>query len=322
MDKLIKVGVVGFTGYTGSELIRLLLNHIHVKISMVFSRSESGKRLSNFFPELKSTQDLIITNELLVDCDVIFLCLPHGQSKLFIEENQLLKKCGHIIDLSADYRQNLDIFKYGFVESHILRKTPGSHIAVPGCFATAIQLGLLPFVLQQSILSSIHITGVTGSTGAGAHLSETSHFSWRNDNMSVYKAFQHQHLEEIYFNFKTIHQSKIPEIFFVPMRGCFSRGILVSMYFQTNFSLEEANRIFDEYYQKSLFVKRTQEVHLKQVVNTNNAYIQVDKYKDQLHLVVAIDNLLKGASGQALENMNLLFNLPQDAGLKLKASMY
>jgi N-acetyl-gamma-glutamyl-phosphate reductase len=322
--KKIKAGVVGGAGYTGGELLRILVNHPEVDIHFVHSNSNAGNPLYKVHSDLLGSTDVLFTDQLKDDADVIFLCLGHGDAAKFLQANpQLLKT--KIIDLSHDFRLNAanNDFVYGLPELQKDKIAKAQHIANPGCFATCIQLALLPLAKANLLNDEIHISAITGSTGAGQGLSTTSHFSWRNSNMSVYKAFTHQHLKEIGQSLKSLQPSHGKKINFIPYRGDFTRGIIASVYIKSDLSQEEADKLYRDYYQDAAFTHVASEnIDLKQVVNTNNAFVYVEKHEDTLLIISIIDNLLKGASGQAVQNMNIMFGLDEKTGLKLKANAF
>jgi len=327
MSKL-SAGIIGVTGYTGGEVLRILLGHPNVEVKSVYGRSKAGKKIFEIFPELLGYSDLTITDPgHSIDCsvDVLFLCLPHGESKKFIETNNLLKSVKKIVDLSTDYRDQdrKGDFVYGLTELNRELISSKSYVANPGCFATGIQLGLLPLAAASKLSAAIHITAITGSTGAGASLTDTSHFSWRNNNVSVYKAFSHQHLNEIGQSIKSLQANFDSKINWVPMRGNFTRGIFSSIYFETDLSQGDAEDLFSSFYESHPFTHLSkQDVDLKQVIGTNQCLINVNKCGDQLHITTAIDNLIKGAAGQAVENMNIILGLDQKSGLMLKPNIF
>ena len=316
-----KVGIIGGAGYTGGELIRLLLQHPYVDIAFVHSRSNSGKPVYDIHRDLLGDTELHFTDTIQKDIDIVFLCLPHGQAKDIIPQ---LEPSTAIIDLSHDFRVNKHSereFVYGLPELYRSTIANANNIANPGCFATAIQLSLIPLLNSEIAISNINVHCTTGSTGAGIHPSETSHFSWRSNNLSVYKAFDHQHLNEIHH---TIHQfrSDIPTITMIPQRGAFSRGIMSCMTFQTELS-QEVLELYKSYYAQERFVfVCLNELDVKQVVNTNKCFMHIQIHDNTVLITSIIDNLLKGASGQAVQNMNIMFGFPEDAGLNLKASVY
>lgn len=319
----ISVGIIGGAGYTGGELIRLLMHHPHVAVSFIHSRSNVGNAVSSVHPDLLGDTDLVFTGDLSNDIDVLFLCVGHGEARKFLEENTVDEKL-KIIDLSQDFRLANQIttnnrqFIYGLPELNKEQIKSASNIANPGCFATAIQLGLLPLA-KAGILNEVYTTGITGSTGAGQSLSATSHFSWRANNIQAYKTLTHQHLKEINQSIQQLGTEGV-DINFVPWRGDFTRGIFVSSTLSCDLSIEELNPIYDHFYNGASFTYLSrQEIFLKQVVNTNKCVIHVEKAGTKLVVHSAIDNLLKGASGQAVQNMNLMVGLDEKAGLNLKA---
>lgn len=320
----IRVGIYGAAGYTAGELIRLLVNHPHAEIVCAQSGSQSGQPVSATHTDLIGDTELVFDKELdFEQLDVLFLCKGHGESKTFLEEVNIPHQV-RIIDLSNDYRLKApgNEFVYGLPELNHEAIKSARKVANPGCFATCIQVGLLPAARAGIIKSEIHTTGITGSTGAGQSLSTTSHFSWREGNMSVYKAFTHQHLSEIGESL-TQESGEEQVINFVPFRGNFTRGIIVTSYFESEISQKQAYDIYRDYYKDHLFTHVVdQNPDLKMVVNTNKALVYVQKESNKLLVISIIDNLLKGASGQAVQNMNLMFGLEESAGLKLKASNF
>ena len=324
---MIKAGIIGGSGYTGGELIRILLNHPEVDIDFVFSTTRAGKPVSSAHPDLLGVSELAFTGESNLKVDVVFLCLGHGNSSKFLSENECSANT-KIIDLSNEFRLENDAefqgkqFVYGLPELQKEEIVKANHIANPGCFATAIQLALLPLAKQGSLSQEVHVNAMTGSTGAGVGLSPTSHFSWRNNNISWYKPFTHQHLGEIGESLKSFG-NEVGKLRFLPNRGNFTRGILATAYTAYEGSLEAAKALYHEFYQEALFTHITDEpIHLKQVVNTNQCHVHLHKHEDVLLITSAIDNLLKGASGQAVQNMNLMFGLKEDLGLQLKAGVF
>ncbi|ASV30611.1 N-acetyl-gamma-glutamyl-phosphate reductase [Maribacter cobaltidurans] len=324
---MIKAGIIGGSGYTGGELIRILLNHPAVEIDFVYSTTRAGKGLSTAHPDLLGLTELQFTGEVNVEVDVVFLCLGHGNSSKFLLDHAFSDKT-IIIDLSNDFRLQADAnfngkqFVYGLPELNGSEIEYAQYIANPGCFATAIQLALLPLAKAGQLSGTIHVNAVTGSTGAGVSPSDTSHFSWRNNNVSWYKPFTHQHLGEINESLHSL-QENTGELFFLPNRGNFTRGILATAYTDYSGSLEEAKELYKNFYADAAFTHVSEEpLHLKQVVNTNNCHIHLHKHKDTLLITSAIDNLLKGASGQAVQNMNLILGLEENLGLNLKASVF
>lgn len=320
---MIRAGIVGAAGYTGGELIWLLLNHPAVELKFVFSNSQNGKAVGQVHLDLLGETDLVFTNEVAEDVDVIFLCLPHGTAKGFVEQQKLPERI-RIIDLSNDFRiRGEHSYVYGLPELQKAAIQESHSVANPGCFATSIQLGLLPLAKEKLLKGEVHIHAITGSTGAGVGLSPTTHFSWRNNNISTYKEFQHQHLAEIGQSLRQLDGSFDKDINFVPVRGDFARGIFASMYVDSNLSREQAFELFSAYYADAPFVVVADaNVSLKEVVNTNRCFIQLQKHGNKLLIGSAIDNLLKGASGQAVQNMNLMFGEAETAGLKLKPSRF
>lgn len=322
---MIKVGIVGGAGYTAGELIRILLRHPKTEIIFVHSKSNAGQPLENVHQDLAGDTDLVFEEKFTTTgLDVLFLCLGHGESRQFLTINEVPPDV-KIIDLSEDFRlkSTENDFVYGLPELNQEAIKKATHIANPGCFATAIQLALLPLANAGQLKEDIHIQGITGSTGAGQKLTETSHFSWRNNNLSVYKAFSHQHLREIRQNLIQLQPSFSKELHFIPVRGDFTRGIFATLYTACELSLESARELYENYYASHPFVTLTRNnPNLKQVVNTNKAILYLEKHASQLLIVSMIDNLLKGASGQAVQNMNLFFGLDQCLGLKLKASYF
>jgi N-acetyl-gamma-glutamyl-phosphate reductase len=332
-DGGIKVGIIGGAGYTGGELIRLLINHPNTEIVFVNSKSNAEKHLHEVHKDLIDETSLKFSSKLDNNIDVLFLCVGHGAAKKFLEENEIDKKT-RVIDLSQDFRLHptSDIkhrtFVYGLPEINREQIRSSHNIANPGCFATAIELGLLPLA-NAGLLTEVHTTGITGSTGAGQGLSETSHFSWRENNIQAYKTLTHQHLGEIY---QSLHQlqNSFPTspsgdggVNFVPWRGDFTRGIFVSSQMNCDWELKKLIELYEEFYAQHPFTTISKDaIFLKQVVNTNKCIIQLEKAGNKLVIHSAIDNLLKGASGQALQNMNLMFGVDETTGLKLKANAF
>lgn len=324
---MIKVGIIGGSGYTGGELIRLLLNHPAVEIGFVHSSTRAGKAITTAHADLQGQTSLAFTDTVDTDIDVVFLCLGHGNSNQFLQAHAFSEKT-IIIDLSNDFRLRVDstfngsTFVYGLPEINREQISDAKHIANPGCFATAIQLALLPLAAAGFLKDDVHINAVTGSTGAGVSPTDTSHFSWRNNNVSWYKPFTHQHLGEIGETLAGL-QPSLGELFFLPQRGNFTRGILATAYTRFSDSLESAQALFSDFYHDAPFTQVVAEpVHLKQVVNTNQCHVHLHKHKDTLLVTSVIDNLLKGASGQAVQNMNLILGLEEDLGLHLKAGVF
>lgn len=319
----IKIGVIGSAGYTAGELLRIVINHPNAEIVFVHSTSNAGNPITQVHSGLIGETDLIFTSDLPFEqVDVLFLCSAHGDSKKFIEANDIPQKV-KIIDLSTDYRaksKNND-FIYGLPELNKDEIKKANHIANPGCFATAIELALLPLAAKGLLNNDIHVNAITGSTGAGVKPSATTHFSWRNSNISVYNAFTHRHQQEILQSITQLQPDFNSQFNFIPMRGDFTRGIFVSAYTQTDISIEEAYNIYQEYYKEAAFTFVTDKSpDLKQVVNTNKTVVYLEKHEDKLLIISITDNLLKGASGQAVQNMNLMFGLDEKAGLNLKST--
>jgi N-acetyl-gamma-glutamyl-phosphate reductase len=322
----IKVGIAGSAGYTGGELIRLLLHHPKAEIVFAHSNSQAGKAIYKVHTDLFAETDLVFTNKMSQAIDVLFLCLGHGEAKKFLKTNPPKEKI-KIIDLSQDHRisnPNSLILNpswvYGLPELNREKIRKANHVANPGCFATCIQLGLLPLAAKGMLNKEIHVSATTGSTGAGQSLSDTSNFSWRQNNLGAYKAFGHQHLEEMRQSLVQLQKNFKSEISLVPHRGSFTRGIFASIYTDCDVTLEKAKKIFTDFYSSHPFVHVSDDnIDLKQVVNTNKCLLHLEKHGNKLMIISVIDNLLKGASGQALQNMNLMFGMEETTGLKLKA---
>ncbi len=316
---MIKVGIIGGAGYTAGELLRLLLYHSQAKIVYVQSTSNGGQLVSHVHHDLLGETEIKFSAEYHFNVDVVFLCSGHGKSRSFVESNSIPDSV-KIIDLSADYRiEGLgNDFVYSLPEINRKAISSSKHIANPGCFATAIELAFLPLADKKLLTDELHVTAITGSTGAGQAPTETSHFSWKNNNVSVYKAFEHQHLAEIeqtLFGTKAIH----PAINFIPVRGNFSRGIMAVCYTKSDLHIASLKEIYSRYYQDAPFVFITDDnPDVKQVVNTNKCVLHLEKHGDKVMIISVIDNLLKGASGQAVQNMNLIFGIPEKEGLMLK----
>ncbi|MFD2244873.1 N-acetyl-gamma-glutamyl-phosphate reductase [Pontibacter ruber] len=333
MAATIKAGIVGGAGYAGGELLRLLFLHPHVELAFVQSRSQAGKLVSSSHPDLLGETELTFSAGADAPVDVLFLCAGHGEAAKFLAENKVLAAT-KIIDLSQDFRWNegtntatVEVdgrsFVYGLPELQRERIKGAQHIANPGCFATGIQLALLPLAQQNILTSEVHVSGITGSTGAGQSLSATSHFSWRTENVSTYKVMEHQHLREIKRSLLSLQPDNQPDIHFIPYRGPFARGIFITAYLKSELSLEEAQALYSDYYKDHPFTIVTeQNPDLKQVVNTNKCVLHLQKHGEMLVITSIIDNLLKGAAGQAVQNMNLVFGLDESTGLKLKAAAF
>lgn len=328
---MIKVAIAGGTGYTAGELLRILVNHPSVKIVSVLSTSMSGVKVSDVHADLEGETDIEFSDILPKDKsdypDVLFLTIGHGLSREYLDKMNLSGEC-RVIDLAADFRtDNLfgdRNFVYGLSETNKSRIVDAHDIANPGCFATSILLALMPLAQKQWLNDEVHIHSITGSTGSGKSLKDTSHFSYRHSNVSVYKPFEHQHLNEINHTIGRMAEI-VPEINFIPLRGDFTRGILTSLYTKmaNDCDIDDYVNAYEVYYKDSPFVfLRNQTLSVKEVVNTNKAYIHLEKHKGYIHITCVIDNLLKGASGQAVQNMNLMMGLDEDCGLRLKGSSF
>lgn len=331
MQNKIKVGIVGAAGYTGGELIRLLIHHSNVEIIFAHSKSNFGKKIYEVHTDLLGDTEMNFSEEIDKKIDVLFLCLGQGESKKFLSENNISPSI-KIIDLSQDFRIHSEILNlkseikwlYGLPELNRDKiKNSNFNIANPGCFATCIQLALLPLAKAGLINNEVHVSATTGSTGAGQSLSETSHFSWRNNNLSTYKNFEHQHLAEIGQSITQLQNGFNQEINFIPYRGNFTRGIFATVYTECDLNESDAINLYENYYAEHPFVHISKKnIDLKQVVNTNKCFLFIEKKVDKIIVTSIIDNLLKGASGQAVQNMNLLFGLEETTGLKLKPSAF
>ncbi len=318
----IKAGIAGAAGYTGGELVRLLLLHPKAEIVFAQSKSQAGKFVYEVHTDLIGDTNLKFSDHISNDIDVLFLCMGHGESKKFLLEEARLSADICIIDLSQDFRLDKQ-YIYGLPELNREKIKGHRRIANPGCFATCIQLGILPLADKHLIENEVHIHATTGSTGAGQGLAATSHFSWRSNNLSIYKAFDHQHLAEIGQSLKQLQPNIDTALNFIPARGSFTRGIFASMYTDVKLSLEEAKAIYSAYYKGHPFVHISDSLtDVKQVVNTNKCILYLEKHGDKLLITSVLDNLLKGASGQAVQNMNLAFGLEETMGLKLKGSAF
>ncbi len=321
---MVRVGILGAAGYTGGELIRVLLNHPGVEIVFANSESNAGNKVYEVHEGLLGDTEMEFTAEMPFDkVDVLFFCFGHGKSEAFLKEHEVPANV-KIIDLAQDFRiAGEHDYVYGLPETHREAIRQSHHLANPGCFATCIQLAMLPALKAGLIEGDIHVNGITGSTGAGQKPGATTHFSWRNDNISVYKTFTHQHLLEINQTVQELHPGYEGRVLFIPQRGCFARGIYVTAYAHCEAPIEEVQRVYAEYYGDAAFTHfTTKSPDMKQVVNTNKALVYVEKYEDQLLMISCIDNLLKGAVGQAVQNMNLMFGLDEKEGLNLKASAF
>lgn len=323
----INIGIIGGAGYTGGELLRVLLRHPNANISFVHSTSNAGELVSKVHTDLLGDTDLVFTNEINQAIDVLFLCVGHGDAKKFLVSNEINSSI-KIIDLSQDFRLANTAtlgnrnFVYGLPELQKDKIKTAAAIANPGCFATAIQLGLLPLA-AKGLLQDVYTTGITGSTGAGQGLSSTSHFSWRANNIGAYKTLNHQHINEIHQSLSLLQGNSNAEVNFVPWRGDFTRGIFVTSVITTNMSLEALYDLYNTYYADHAFtfVSKTN-IDLKQVVNTNKCLIHIEQQGNKIAIHSVIDNLLKGAVGQAVQNMNLIFGLEESTGLKIKANYF
>lgn len=325
--KKIKAGIVGGAGYTGGEMIRLLINHPDTDISFVHSTSNAGNPVSKIHADLVGETDLVFTDILQNEIDVLFLCVGHGDAKKFLSANEIGDHI-KVIDLSQDFRLQRERsigsreFVYGLPEFNKEKIQSAKNIANPGCFATAIQLGLLPLA-KAGVLGDVYTTGITGSTGAGQGLSTTSHFSWRANNIQAYKSLQHQHINEIHQSLQQLQGNDGMQVNFVPWRGDFTRGIYISSVIDCGLPLDAIKELYKEFYEDHAFTHVSETiVDLKQVVNTNKCLLHIEKQGSKIVVHSAIDNLLKGACGQAVQNMNLLFDLEETSGLKLKASYF
>lgn len=318
---MVNVGIIGGAGYTAGELLRILIWHPEVEICFVQSTSHMGHPVTDVHRDLLGDTNLIFQEADYTNTDVIFICSGHGKTKAFLEKN-VLPSGVKIIDLSTDFRprNNEQGFVYGLPEINKEKISKAEKLANPGCFATAIELGLLPLAFANQLKDEIHVNAITGSTGAGQNPSSTSHFSWKNNNVSVYKAFTHQHLAEIRESVIQLQSDFNKDINFIPVRGNFSRGIMATIYTQCNWTLEEAVANYRNYYKSEPFVSISEQLpDVKQVVNTNKCVLYLEKHGNKLMIISVIDNLLKGASGQAVQNMNIMFGLPEKLGLGLKS---
>lgn len=325
---MLQVGIIGGAGYTAGELIRLLINHSNVNINFVYSTSNAGNKIAAIHQDLVGSTDLVFTDSINYEVDLVFLCLGHGNSKAFLEKNEFTYET-KIIDLSNDFRLQKhemlhgNTFVYGLPELQKEKIRSAKHIANPGCFATALQLAILPLAASGLLTDDIHINAVTGATGAGTSLSKTTHFTWRDNNFSYYKPFTHQHLGEVNQTVKQLQSDFNSEINFMANRGNFSRGIFATVYTKFDGSLDDAKTIYNDFYKDAAFTFVSDEdIHLKQVVNTNKCLLHLHKHDNKLLITSVIDNLVKGASGQAVQNMNLMFDFDEKQGLQLKANFF
>ena len=324
---MINVSIAGGTGYTAGELLRILLRHPEVNIESVISTTSVGMPVAEMHRDLLGETDLVFSDTFRQP-DVLFLCLGHGLSRAFLNDNDIPPSC-KIIDLGNDFRNNPVFndrnFVFGLCEQNREQIRTADSVANPGCFATTIMLALLPLASRNLLTDEIHIHAITGSTGAGKRPADTTHFSYRDNNISVYKPFTHQHLEEIANTLTSAGNNDLPQINFVPIRGDFTRGIFASVYTRWDKSMSESAVIdlYEEYYRSSPFVfVSKQPISLKEVVNTNKGLLHIEFHNGYIHITSITDNLIKGASGQAVQNMNLMFGLDETTGLKLKGSAF
>ena len=321
-----KIGIVGGSGFTGGELIRILLNHPKFKIKFIYSISQNGKNIHEIHPDLLGKTDIIFSDQITTDVDVLFMCLGHGKSRIFLD-NYNFKSDTIIIDLSSDFRLiNNNKYKsrnflYSLPEFNREKIKQSKSIANPGCFATAIQIGLLPLLVNNLIKNDIHINAITGSTGAGKISSDTNNFNWRNNNLSIYKPFHHQHLNEIYQTLNILGNDS--KIYFVPYRGNFTRGIFTSIYMKFDHEIEDIKIIYEDFYKNHPFTFLSKnDINLKEVINTNNCHLKIEFHENIIHITTVLDNLLKGASGQAVQNLNIIYGYEESLGLNFKGSIY
>jgi N-acetyl-gamma-glutamyl-phosphate reductase len=323
----VSIGIVGGAGYTGGELLRVLLRHPNATISFVHSSSNAGELVNKVHTDLLGDTELIFAKEINSSVDVLFLCVGHGDAQKFLATNEIASSV-KIIDLSQDFRLNSSAsigdrkFVYGLPELQRDAIRSAHHIANPGCFATAIQLGLLPLA-SKNLLKEVYTTGITGSTGAGQGLSSTSHFSWRANNIGAYKTLNHQHIHEIHQSLGLLQGNQAAEVYFVPWRGDFTRGIFVTSVISSDMSMDALYELYTDFYKDHSFTHvSTNAIDLKQVVNTNKCFIHIEKQGNKIAIHSVIDNLLKGAVGQAVQNMNLIFGLEETTGLHIKANYF
>jgi len=321
-----KIGILGGSGFTGGELIRILLNHPKLKIKFIYSLSQNGKNVHEIHPDLLGKTDIIFSDQISTDIDVLFLCLGHGKSRIFLDKYNF-KSDTIIIDLSSDFRlTNKNKYKsrnflYSLPEFNREKIKQSKSIANPGCFATAIQIGLLPLITNNLIKNDIHVNAITGSTGAGRISSDTNNFNWRNNNLSIYKPFNHQHLNEIYQTLNIMGNDS--KIYFVPYRGNFTRGIFTSIYMKFDDEIENIKSVYKDFYESHPFTFLSKnDINLKEVINTNNCHVNIECHESIIHITTVIDNLLKGASGQAVQNLNIIFGYEESLGLNFKGSIY
>lgn len=321
---MINIGIIGGAGYTAGELLRILCHHPEARVDFVHSISQAGKPVHAVHDDLLGETELVFTQDVSHEVDVLFFCAGHGRTRPFLEEHKFPKSV-RVIDLSSDFRMKSPEhdFVYGLPELNREAIRSARSIANPGCFATCIQLALLPLAAANQLRDEVHVHAITGSTGAGQKPSDTTHFSWRNNNLSIYKAFEHQHLAEIGQSLLQLQPDFAKALNFLPLRGDFTRGIYASAYLNTDLTEKDAVALFEDYYAEHPFVHiSAANPHLKQVVNTNKGILHLEKHDNKLLIISMIDNLLKGASGQAVQNMNLMFGLPEETGLQLKAPYF
>lgn len=322
---MIKIGIIGGAGYTAGELIRLLLIHPEAEIKFIHSSSNAGNKVTDVHCGLLGETELTFTDEMPFDeIDLLFFCTAHGDTRKFLDTHTLPDEL-KIIDLSMDYRIKSaeHDFIYGLPELNRRKTCKSRYVANPGCFATCIELGLLPLAKEHLLKGDISVNAITGSTGAGVKPSATTHFSWRNNNLSIYKPFEHQHLAEILQSIKQLQPDFDGEIDFIPYRGDFPRGIFATLVVKCDLDIETIYKLYESYYERDSFTHIVSKpIDLKQVVNTNKCLIHLEKHGNKLLITSIIDNLLKGASGQAVHNMNLLFGLAETVGLQLKPSAF
>jgi len=321
-----KIGIVGGSGFTGGELIRILLNHPKFKIKFIYSLSQNGKNIHEIHPDLLGKTDIIFSDQITTDVDVLFLCLGHGKSRIFLDKYNF-KSDTILIDLSSDFRLiNNNKYKsrnflYSLPEFNREKIKQSKSIANPGCFATAIQIGLLPLLVNNLIKNDIHVNAITGSTGAGKISSDTNNFNWRNNNVSIYKPFNHQHLNEIYQTLNILGNDS--KIYFVPYRGNFTRGIFTSIYMKLDHKIKDIENIYKDFYKNHPFTFLSKnDINLKEVINTNNCHVKIQFHESIIHITTVLDNLLKGASGQAVQNLNIIYGYEESLGLNFKGSIY
>ena len=321
-----KIGIVGGSGFTGGELIRILLNHPKFKIKFIYSLSQNGKNIHEIHPDLLGKTDIIFSDQITTDVDVLFLCLGHGKSRIFLDKYNF-KSDTILIDLSSDFRLiNNNKYKsrnflYSLPEFNREKIKQSKSIANPGCFATAIQIGLLPLLVNNLIKNDIHVNAITGSTGAGKISSDTNNFNWRNNNVSIYKPFNHQHLNEIYQTLNILGNDS--KIYFVPYRGNFTRGIFTSIYMKLDHKIKDIENIYKDFYKNHPFTFLSKnDINLKEVINTNNCHVKIQFHESIIHITTVLDNLLKGASGQAVQNLKIIYGYEESLGLNFKGSIY